>query len=265
MVVSCLQKHEVPLVNLEIEDYFRGEVTLRPGDTVFDVGANIGLFSLAAYRRAPDSLRIYAFEPVPPIFELLRRNIERNTRSGSIEVLNVGLSRSSEPLSFTYYPQAPVLSTAYPDAAGDIPILKGAIQDSIMHLPEAPWELRLLRRLPAPLRSALLGFALKRTLRGRTVTCRMTTLSEVIRERDIRRIDLLKIDAEKAELDVLEGIEADHWERIRQVVVEVHDLEGRLDRVTSLLEEHGLSSISVGQPVTNLGSSIHMVTALRPR
>ena len=46
-------------------------------------------------------------------------------------------------------------------------------------------------------------------------------LSSVISEYGIRRIDLLKINAEKSELDILSGITADDYSRIRQIVLEV--------------------------------------------
>ena len=41
---------------------------------VFDVGANIGLFTLYLSDHWPE-LRIYAFEPVPEVFERLRVNV----------------------------------------------------------------------------------------------------------------------------------------------------------------------------------------------
>jgi acyl carrier protein len=53
-----------------------------------------------------------------------------------------------------------------------------------------------------------------------------TTLAEVVAA---HRIDLLKIDVEKAEADVLAGIDPATWEKIDQVVLEVHDLPGRLE------------------------------------
>ncbi len=45
-------------------------------DVVVDVGANIGNFAMAASKAT--SNKIYAFEPVPKNFELLKRNIELN-------------------------------------------------------------------------------------------------------------------------------------------------------------------------------------------
>lgn len=45
-----------------------GYVDVKPGDVVFDCGANIGLFSMLA---AAKGARVYAFEPVPAVFQHL--------------------------------------------------------------------------------------------------------------------------------------------------------------------------------------------------
>ncbi len=86
MVVSCLQKHEVPIINLEVQGYLSNGLQLKPGDTVFDVGAHIGLFTLAAYERCERNLRVYAFEPVQAIFEMLRVNVERYDSGEQVKV-----------------------------------------------------------------------------------------------------------------------------------------------------------------------------------
>ena len=49
--------------------------TCRPGDTVLDVGANIGIFSLWASERVGPSGRVVAVEPLPPIFDALVHNV----------------------------------------------------------------------------------------------------------------------------------------------------------------------------------------------
>lgn len=51
---------------------------IRPGDTVVDVGANIGYFTVQAARRAGDTGRVIAFEPMPGNISLLRHNLELN-------------------------------------------------------------------------------------------------------------------------------------------------------------------------------------------
>ncbi len=51
---------------------------IRTGDTVLDIGANIGYYTLAAAARTGPSGRVWAFEPEPVNFAILRRNIRRN-------------------------------------------------------------------------------------------------------------------------------------------------------------------------------------------
>lgn len=51
---------------------------LRPGDVFFDVGANVGFFSLLAQRRLAGTGQVIAFEPLPRNVELLRRNLALN-------------------------------------------------------------------------------------------------------------------------------------------------------------------------------------------
>lgn len=265
IVVSCLQKHEVPLVNLEVQSYFSNGLRLKPGDTVFDVGANIGLFTLAAYERCERDLRVYAFEPVTAIFEVLRVNVERYASEEQVKVFNFGLSSSSEEVRFAYYPRAPVLSTAYPDEEADIQVIKEAVLKNIMHLDEAPLALRCLRGVPSFLRAPILHYALKRTLRPETVTCQMRTLSQFVRDHGIEHIDFLKVDVEKAEFDVFRGIEDKDWRKIQQLVVDVHDLDHRLDKIRALLLEKGLTEIVVEQPPTLKNSNIYTVFAMRQR
>jgi FkbM family methyltransferase len=50
----------------------------QEGMCVFDVGANIGYYTLLAARAVGPSGRVYAFEPEPHNFELLTRNVAEN-------------------------------------------------------------------------------------------------------------------------------------------------------------------------------------------
>ena len=72
-----------------------------------------------------------------------------------------------------------------------------------------------------------------------TITCRVRTLSEVILETGVNRIDLLKIDVEKSEHEVLAGIAELDWTKIRQIVIEVHDVSGRQAELKTMLEQRG--------------------------
>jgi FkbM family methyltransferase len=263
MIVACRQKHEVPLIQLEVQSYFGNGMKLSAGDTVFDVGANIGLFSLAAYGHCGRDLRIFAFEPVAAIFELLKANCARNTAARHVKVFHCGLSHRAGTTELAYYPHAPTLSTAYPDPEADLRMVTDAVANGIIYLTEAPLALRCLRCLPAAPRERLIGWLLRRALVAEPATCQMRTLSEVVAEYDVRRIDLLKVDVEKAELDVLEGISRADWHKIQQVVVEVHDLERRVERTRALLVAAGMRSTIVDQPVTLRNSNIFTIFATR--
>lgn len=52
--------------------------SLRPGDVVVDVGANIGYYTLLGAALVGERGRVYAFEPDPVSFEILERNVRLN-------------------------------------------------------------------------------------------------------------------------------------------------------------------------------------------
>jgi FkbM family methyltransferase len=54
------------------------EKTIRKGDVVLDIGANIGYYTLIAARKIGAEGRVYAFEPEPANFELLKKNVKLN-------------------------------------------------------------------------------------------------------------------------------------------------------------------------------------------
>jgi FkbM family methyltransferase len=60
---------------------------LRPGDTMVDVGANVGNMALAAAAAVGPDGRVYAFEPHPRIFRFLQGNIRLNERTNVIPVM----------------------------------------------------------------------------------------------------------------------------------------------------------------------------------
>ncbi|GIX06481.1 MAG: hypothetical protein KatS3mg115_0884 [Candidatus Poribacteria bacterium] len=54
------------------------EAYLRPGDVALDLGANCGCFAVIMARAVGPQGRVFAFEPAPETFQLLRQNLERN-------------------------------------------------------------------------------------------------------------------------------------------------------------------------------------------
>ena len=82
----------------------------------------------------------------------------------------------------------------------------------------------------------------------------------------LEQVDLLKVDVERAELAVLRGISDSDWPKIRQIVLEVHDIDGRLAEVKRLLTEHAGFHVTAVEQDRNLrGSTLFNIYAVRHR
>ena len=71
------------------------EQELRPGDTVLDVGANIGYYAVMMARLVGCSGRVYALEPCPENYHLLNLNVRLNVLESVVETLPIGVSHES--------------------------------------------------------------------------------------------------------------------------------------------------------------------------
>ncbi|MFO0807413.1 MAG: FkbM family methyltransferase [Gemmataceae bacterium] len=76
---------------------------IAPGAVVYDVGANIGWYSLHLAAADP-SVRVFAFEPVPSTLSRLRDNLALNGLP-NITLIDHGLSDRDEELTFYVYPE----------------------------------------------------------------------------------------------------------------------------------------------------------------
>jgi hypothetical protein len=66
---------------------------------------------------------------------------------------------------------------------------------------------------------------------------------------------------QKSELEVLRGLGDGDWRRVRQIVMEVHDLQGELAEVTGLLEGHGFHVVVEQDPLLK-GSILYNLFAI---
>src|SRR5262249_21386484 len=67
------------------------KIHLRAGDTFWDIGANIGWFSLLASKIVGSDGKVFSFEPSPDVFNLL----SANTRGlNSIRVIQCGVGNA---------------------------------------------------------------------------------------------------------------------------------------------------------------------------
>ncbi len=258
--VWCLRPREVRIIYETVQEYFRHGIAVSDGDVVFDVGANIGLFAHCVYQRGHRGVSVYSFEPIPDVYEALRANTLR--RSGERwTALPCGLGRRAGITTFAYT-RLSMLSTAYPDTS---PAELCRWRRTAMHNVHLwPGGLRWIARLPRGLRDPLLDLGLRRALHARSVDCPVRTVSDVLRAHDVSRIDLLKVDVEKAEMDVLAGIVDDDWPKIRQIVVEVHDHDGRVAEARDLLSRHGFEVVSAPEQ-TRAQIALRTLHARRPR
>ena len=66
--------------------------SVKPGAIVFDVGANIGEFTILLSHAVGPNGKIHAFEPVPQTFERLTRNVKKSSINNRVILNNCALS-----------------------------------------------------------------------------------------------------------------------------------------------------------------------------
>lgn len=133
--------------------------------TFIDVGANCGLYSLLAALWNPN-LEVVAFEPVPAIFDCLKKNVLLNKLQGRVRCENVALSSESGRTTFF------------------LPKGEGLDVESTGTLVSKSWQSR------------------KGSPRLEVETVRFDEYAT----RYPMHVDLIKIDVEDFEADVLEGM-----------------------------------------------------------
>lgn len=97
---------------------FLQDILLRlPGKKVFfDIGANIGVYSLLASESQDTA--IYSFEPHPATAAILTHNLESNNRANA-NVVQVALSSLAGELTFTDNPGSPINQLTSDDSPKD--------------------------------------------------------------------------------------------------------------------------------------------------
>lgn len=174
---------------------------VRPGDVLYDVGANTGLFSLLAAHRSGADGRVVAFEPHAATTATLLENVALNGLGDRIDVLSCALHGSTGHLPFLY--------RSLMAASGLSQI--GATRDPFGH------------------DSAPVGRELKAVARA----------DDLIAAGTIPPADLVKIDVDGNELDVLAGMRdlLGGRPRPRSVQVEVNPEGG--DELIELMQSLG--------------------------
>jgi FkbM family methyltransferase len=198
-------------------DYRRFGASIREGGTVFDVGANIGLFTLQLCRSL-SGVRVFCFEPMAETFEVLNANIRLHGLS-AVRTFNCALGSANGRKAFTYFPNTAGNSTSRPRVRY--------------------WQRTLL--------TLLFG---KRTVDQWytyvPVVAEVRTVSSMLDELKLPSLDFLKVDVEGDELEVLQGIRTEHAGSIGRIAVEVHGSWGMRRKVIGMLREAGFSTQCLG-------------------
>lgn len=175
---------------------------LSPGDTVIDIGANIGCFSVLAASLVGSSGRVISVEPERATFESLRRNVRLN-RYRNVGTRRLAIGGSSGEVELHVGPNA-LFNSIYADVGG-----------------------------------AAAGARAHRT--GPEVqTVPMSTLEELMDDAGVERCNYLKVDCEGAEYDIFREMDERTAGRIDQITMEVHRVPGdEPEALRSILTELG--------------------------
>jgi FkbM family methyltransferase len=171
--------------------YYRAGFGIRATDTVVDIGANMGMFTLWAAPQAKLG-RVIAVEPTG-VMDTLEQNVKLN-RIDNIQTVRTAVGQDGAQLELMYYPGFNIVS----------------------HQPQ--WK-------PAAVTRALV-----RLLYGQfdVAPIRMTTpcmsLGNILDSCSVDIVNFLKIDCEGAEYDMLRSLPAPQWERIERIAMEFHEL-----------------------------------------
>lgn len=167
--------------------YYHPEMRVRKHPIIMDVGSNIGIYGIWAHRRYQPR-EIYCYEASPRTFPYLKANVERlvDAETTRVHIFNRALARSSgETIALHQSPLVSGISTLLDKS-----------------------KVRWVQQLSAS--EDLITYDVVTS----TVSAEMTA-------NEIPAVDILKIDVEGYFMEVLKGIAAEDFERIRNIVVEI--------------------------------------------
>lgn len=135
----------------------------------FDVGSNIGYYSLLAAKQNPD-IQIHAFDPSPGPFFYLQKNIALNSLEGRVHAYDLALSDSNGEVTFSIAANPKYTYLKFNSLGGGGHISE--VRDS--------------------------NLTMKKGVRTQT-------LDSFVQEHNIQALDIMKMDAENAEHLILQG------------------------------------------------------------
>lgn len=181
----------------------------KPGATVIDVGANFGYYSIMLAKKLRFDCRIFAFEPFPSTFELLERHVRMNSLDHVVFPQHAAVSDHVGEAAIHAWNGDEVNSGAATLSAG--PDSKGVV------LPDA-------------------------------AVVPITTIDAFCETAGLRKLDLIKIDAEGVEEQVLRGATRTISTMQPAVMIELHP---------RMLSRAGSSPKRLVDMLSGMGYSVH--------
>ena len=222
-------------------------LSLRPGGTVVDAGANIGFFTRWLWHRVEAQAHVHLLEPLAELAAVAARNVAGTLGSATVHTL--GLSDREEVSELRFHPAFPMWSSrcvAMDEArAAEMRDAAAAMVDKVYErvAVESGWKARALqqalRLTPRSLWAQRLRDKLDTYQRYELRSARFVTLSHVWETIGASSWDLLKVDVEGDELAVLRGLDDQHWPHVAQVVGEVDEGVAAVQRVADFLRQRG--------------------------
>jgi FkbM family methyltransferase len=188
--------------------YHRDGFEIRPNDTIIDIGANMGMFTMWAAPQAPKG-RVVAIEPMN-VIDCLDVNVRLNEIK-NVTTVNAAVGRDGDVLEFLDYPSFNIITH-------QVGVRPAMITRFLIRL------LLFGRRVePVPVRAPCVS------------------LGTVMDELDLEVVDYLKIDCEGGEYEIFRTLADEHWGRIRRIAMEFHELQPghRHNELVELLEAQG--------------------------
>lgn len=263
-----VNEHETRGLIYEIfyqKTYLPDYLSLNPGSIIMDVGAHIGIFSLFALRQCKNDALIYSFEPIPISFQCLKKNLAQFEEK--CRIYNLGIGNVTEDCSVEFTLFGRDLTTATYKPLDKMISNYNPLLDYNNLLKIARYRNKLLyyqlKFLPFMRQYLIKRYFKKRTVETK-VLCKLTSLGHFIERNAINRIDFLKIDVEGAEFEVVKSIKPTQFSMIKQLCIEVNNIDNRVEHLAAYIREQGyLIQIDRNPLYEKLGWNQYMIYAKR--
>jgi len=178
------------------------ESSFKAGDVFYDIGANVGAYSLVCFGFLQGKTKVYAFEPGFTTFPQLCKNIYLNSAGEVIVPLQIALSDETCVSAFHY---------------------QNLVPGGALHTLGAPIDYRGKRFNPEV-----------------TVPTLTYKLDEFVRQFGLPVPNHMKIDVDGTEYQVLKGSEVIlRSPELRSIILEINEERGCADEIGRLLQKNG--------------------------